>query len=170
MRLTMVVPDLPIALNAALEGLVRLNTALLLAGLRVGRPVPPLYSLGIRYGRERHGREWWQTVADNLAERGRKDAQIDCEDLAGHRAAEARVGGLLAALRASPRLLTSMPLERLFRLTLDGWFYPARAICVRTGRKTYHAVVEHPDGRIEDPSRALGMKVPHRRTHRSDRP
>lgn len=132
MRLTMVVPDLPVALNEALEGLVRVNTKLLLAALRAGRPVPPLYESGIRYKREPGTREWWQTVADNIA-----DKQGDCEDLAGHRAAELRVGGIVA-----------------------GFDYPARAVCIRTGRKTYHAIVRHPDGHIEDPSRALGMKAP----------
>lgn len=134
MRLTMVVPDLPGALNAALEGLVQLNTQLLLAAIRVGRPVPPLYTLGVRYKRERD-REWWQTVADNLVEKNG-----DCEDLAGHRAAEHRVAGILAGIP-----------------------YPARAICIRTGKKTYHAIVRHPDGRIEDPSRVLGMKGPEAR-------
>lgn len=126
----MVVPDIPVALNAALEGLVRVNVALLVAGLRSGHPVPPLYSSGVRYHREPGGREWWQTVADNLV-----DKRADCEDLAAHRSAELRVGGLLV-----------------------GVDYPARAVCVRTGKRTYHAVVRHPDGRIEDPSRVLGMK------------
>lgn len=131
MRLTMVVPDLPGALNEALEGLVRVNTRLLLAAMRAGRPVPPLYTLGIRYKLEPH-REWWQTVADNLVEK-----TGDCEDLASHRAAEHRVAGMLAGIP-----------------------YPARAVCVRTGQRTYHAIVRHPDGRIEDPSRVLGMKAP----------
>ncbi len=35
---------------------------------------------------------------------------------------------------------------------------PARIRVIRTGRKTMHAVVELPDGSIEDPSRRLGMK------------
>lgn len=132
MRLTMVVPDLPVALNEALEGLVRVNTKLLLAALRAGRPVPPLYESGVRYKREPGTREWWQNVMDNIA-----DKQGDCEDLATHRAAELRVGGIIAGVP-----------------------YPARAVCIRTGRKTYHAIVEHPDGHFEDPSRALGMKAP----------
>jgi hypothetical protein len=130
----MVVPDLPAALNAALEGLVRLNVALLRAAIRSGRPVPPLYSSGVRYVREPSGREWWQTVADNIA-----DKKADCEDLAAHRAAELRVGGMIA-----------------------GFPYPARAVCIRTGKKTYHAIVRHPDGAIEDPSHKLGMKRPRR--------
>jgi hypothetical protein len=53
----------------------------------------------------------------------------DCEDLAAWRAAELR-----------------------FWLGL-----PARAICYRSGRRKFHAVVAYPDGTIEDPSRKLGM-------------
>lgn len=132
MRLTMVVPDIPEALNAALEGLVRINSRMLLGAIKAGKPVPPLYELGVRYKREPGAREWWQTVADNVVEKF-----ADCEDLAGHRAAELRVAGFLVG---SP--------------------YPARAVCIRTGKRTYHAIVRHPDGHIEDPSRALGMKAP----------
>jgi len=143
MRLTMVVPDVPAALNAALEGLVRVNVALLRAAIVVGRPVPPLYSSGIRYKREPVPREWWQTIADNVVER-----VGDCEDLAAHRAAECRLAGLLVGIP-----------------------YPARAVAIRTGRNTYHAVVRHPNGRIEDPSRALGMRAPgQRRPPPGDRP
>ena len=53
----------------------------------------------------------------------------DCEDLATWRAAEYRVGGI-----------------------------PARAVAKRTGRRRFHAVVEFPDGAIEDPSAMLGMR------------
>jgi len=131
----MVIPDLPKALNAALEGLVRVNVAMLIAAIRSGRPVPPLYEIGIRYKHEPPPREWWQTVADNLVEK-----HLDCEDAAGHRTAELRVAGMIAGIP-----------------------YPARAVCIRTGPKSYHAIVRHPDGHIEDPSRALGMKAPQRR-------
>jgi len=55
----------------------------------------------------------------------------DCEDLAAYRAAELRVAGI-----------------------------PARAAVIRTGPRMYHAVVMHPDGSIEDPSKRLGMKGP----------
>ncbi len=58
----------------------------------------------------------------------------DCEDLAAWRAAEWRMHGV-----------------------------PARAVAKRTGRRMYHAVVELPDGSIEDPSAMLGMKSRRRR-------
>jgi transglutaminase-like putative cysteine protease len=53
----------------------------------------------------------------------------DCEDLAMWRAAELRVSG-----------------------------EPARVVWRRTGPRVLHAVVRRGDGRIEDPSRALGME------------
>lgn len=154
MRLSMVVPDLPIVLNEAMEGLARVNALMLLAALKNGRPVPPLYSDAfVRYKLEPNGREWWQTVADNIVEK-----TADCEDLATHRVAELRVAPILA-LGSLDRALSTFGA----RAIAAGRLYPARPVCKRTGRKTMHALVEHPDGRIEDPSRALGMKVPHRR-------
>lgn len=52
----------------------------------------------------------------------------DCEDLAAWRAAELRVMGI-----------------------------PAHGIVKRTGPKMFHALVLWPDGRVEDPSKILGM-------------
>lgn len=53
----------------------------------------------------------------------------DCEDLAAWRAAEIRLKGLPAFVRV-----------------------------VRSGRRSFHAIVQRPDGTIEDPSKVLGMK------------
>jgi len=53
----------------------------------------------------------------------------DCEDLASARAAELRSQGI-----------------------------DARAIVLRSGPRTFHAVVLWPDGLIEDPSKKLGMR------------
>jgi len=55
----------------------------------------------------------------------------DCEDLAAWRAAELRVSGEDLA---------------------------ARAVVVRSGPRTWHAVVQRGDGSFEDPSAALGME------------
>jgi len=55
----------------------------------------------------------------------------DCEDLAMWRAAELRLAG-----------------------------EPARVVWRRTGPRVLHAVVQRADGRLEDPSRALGMRAP----------
>ena len=54
----------------------------------------------------------------------------DCEDLSAWRAAELRV--------------------------YDA--EPARVVVIRTGPRTLHAVVQRADGRVEDPSRLLGMR------------
>lgn len=154
MKLTMVVPDVPAALNQAMEGLVRVSAAMLLAAIRSGRPVPPLYTMGARYQREPGAREWWQTVADNVAEK-----RADCEDLATHRAAELRVGPVLLFPQLVAALQAYGVESPVGNAIVGGELYPARAVCIRTGRKTYHAIVRHPDGHYEDPSRALGMRA-----------
>lgn len=115
------------ALNAALEGLVELGVADLRRGM-VGGHVPTLYTSGVRYERER-GTERWLTPSQVLAAH-RRGRGSDCEDLAAWRAAECRVSG------EDPG---------------------ARAIVRRSGPRTWHAIVEHSDGTLEDPSRILGM-------------
>lgn len=176
MRLSMVVPDLPPALNAAMEGLVLINVTMMIAALLAGRPLPLLYASGIRYGREPKGREWWQTVGDNFSElarlkRTRKISTTDCEDLATARTGELRFGALLAELLDHDDDDRRAALLRVGRCPqLSFQIYPAVAVCIRTGPKSYHAIVKHPDGHIEDPSRALGMKAPPLLPRRSRRP
>lgn len=58
----------------------------------------------------------------------------DCEDLAAARAAELQLAGI-----------------------------PARAVMYQTGPRRWHAIVKHPDGRLEDPSKRLGMRAPRER-------
>jgi hypothetical protein len=62
----------------------------------------------------------------------------DCEDLAAYRAAELRVSG------EDP---------------------DARVKTYQTGPRRYHAIVERSGGVLEDPSAALGMKIPANRRH-----
>jgi hypothetical protein len=57
-----------------------------------------------------------------------EELEGDCEDLASHQAAWYRHNGM-----------------------------PARATCRRTGKRVYHAIVEHPGGVVEDPSLPLGL-------------
>jgi hypothetical protein len=162
MLITMRVPDHPATLNAALEGLVRVNVGQLIALGVQGIRLPTLYTSGIRYGEEPPGREWWQTVADNFSElekyKGtKKKSTTDCEDLAGHRAAELRCLPLwLCAEQELPDVAAALASGELAGI-------PARAVCIRTGKRVYHAVVKWPDGSIEDPSRRLGMKPPRAR-------
>jgi hypothetical protein len=119
------VPNTKPSLDHALGVLQGIDEHLLRTRLIGGKRIPSLYESGVRYAREPDGREWWQTVADNVIER-----EGDCEDLAGHRAADLVV--------------------------YEG--EPARAVAKRTGEHLYHAVVQRADGRIEDPSASLGMK------------
>jgi len=60
--------------------------------------------------------------------------KADCEDLAAARSA------------------------LLIRQGIMAW-----PLVIRTGRKRFHAVVKFPDGRIEDPSKILGMRTTRKR-------
>lgn len=91
--------------------------------------LPPLYKAGVRYVREKRGDEDWQDTI-TLYRRG----VGDCEDLGCTRVAELRNNGK----RASPYI----------RWRLDP----------ETGIYIYHVLVLRGSGRLEDPSRILGMK------------
>ena len=119
LHVQMEVPLFGPAIEAALEGLVALNVERM-----ARRRYPPLYATKIRYRREPRGQEDWQS-ADRVLAAG----SGDCEDLAGYRAAELRIGGELAYAGVVP--------------IADG---------------KYHAVVYRGDGSIEDPSRVLIAK------------
>ncbi len=150
------VPNHPLALKAALTGLVELNRVTMSALASQGHYVPSVYEAGttfddatmhararelwlktrgregIKYAPEPPGREWWETWIDSLGEAKNPKAGTDCEDLACYQT------GYYQAIHG----------------------IPAIADVVRTGRRTYHAVVRWPDGSIEDPSLVLGMPDP----------
>jgi hypothetical protein len=119
------VPPVPEALEALADGLVQLDEFYLRHALSRGLEMPPLYESGIVYRREPKGREWWESAADLHSLVTQRSG--DCEDLAALRSAELRV----------------------FE---DDY---ARVKVVRTSRGTFHAIVEHEDGELEDPSRIL---------------
>lgn len=119
------VPPVQPALEALAEGLVLLNCWYLDHARSKGIELPDLYESGVVYRREPSGREWWETAADLLSVVSGRSG--DCEDLAAMRCAELRV--------------------------YDG--EDARVVVKRTTRGTFHALVEHEDGVIEDPSRIL---------------
>lgn len=126
------VPPIPEALEAVAEGLVLLNVFYFEYALERGVELPALYDSGIVYRREPKGREWWEAAADLLGVAA--DLEGDCEDLAAYRAAECRVfEGDDAIVRV-----------------------------VRTTRGTFHAIVEHEDGEIEDPSK-IAVRLERRR-------
>jgi hypothetical protein len=73
--------------GAALEGLSRVAQVQLIEASRQGRPLPLLYSSGVRYRRER-GTENWLGPVDVL-----RLGYGDCEDLVAWRVAELREHG-----------------------------------------------------------------------------
>lgn len=97
--------------------------------LKAHPDVPLLYSSGVRYEEEPPGQEDWQDIPTCL-----KLKVGDCEDLACWRAAEYRVR---YGIEAIPTFIWKVR---------------------PNGGHLYHILVKLPDGRIEDPSRALGMR------------
>lgn len=79
-------PARPAAFEAALEGLTRVNEALLVAPAVGGPALPQLYESGVVYKNE--PRDVWRHAGDVAAE-----GWGDCEDLSAWRAAELRVSG-----------------------------------------------------------------------------
>jgi hypothetical protein len=104
--------------------------------LRSHPGTPRLYSSGVFYRAEPIGEERWRDIPSVL-----RDGWGDCEDLACWRAAELVEREGIAA----------RPTYRWRR---------------RPGITIYHIVVRLPDGRIEDPSRKLGMGTPEDRLMR----
>jgi len=98
--------------------------------LRDDASIPRLYNSGVRYRRERI-----DTATGKRRDEWENIKQVlavkcgDCEDLVGWRVAELRVRDNEAA----------------------------RGVVKRTGPSLWHALVQRADGRIEDPSRHLGM-------------
>jgi hypothetical protein len=98
------------------------------AWLREHPEAPWLYQSGVRYEEEPPGQDDWQDIPETLALRWG-----DCEDLACWRIAELRTRGLEYA---RPHV----------KQTVFG------------RRMVYHVAVRRADGRLEDPSRILGMR------------
>lgn len=130
MRITFDIAGVPPAtVTALLAPLLTIDCAY----LRAHPATPRLYSSGVRYRRERWGREVWRDVSKTLAA-----GDGDCEDLAAWRCAELRIFD-----RRDARLLLRWK--------------------VKDGRPLYHVLVALVDRggsvvTVEDPSRRLGMK------------
>ncbi len=94
---------------------------------RRGYRIPFLYQSGTRYDPEPEGSEQWLCSAEAYKRR-----RADCEDLGAWLASDYISQGEPA--RAIP--------------------IPQRSVA---GRRLFHVVCERPGGRLEDPSRVLGM-------------
>ena len=92
-----------------------------------GRKLSPLYKSGVRYAREQRTEIWKDPIETY------KDGFGDCEDLSIWRTAELRNNHK----RAEP--------------------YLTQRRDPKTGMYIFHVTVKRADGRIEDPSRILGM-------------
>lgn len=108
-------------------------TALDEAFLRARPSTPWLYESGCWYEREPPGQERWLTIPMCLLARDQGKG-IDCEDAACWRAAELRI-----------------------RRGENAKAVHVTAQSKKTGHKLYHIRTRHPNGRVEDPSMALGM-------------
>lgn len=126
LHVRMNIPPIPALLEAGAEGLTLVNVELMRIAYARGLELPPLYESGIVYRKEPPGREWWETAADLLSIASHRSG--DCEDLAAYRAAELRV------FEGDP---------------------DARVVVLPTPRGSFHAVVKHGDGTLEDPSRMV---------------
>ena len=115
-----------------LQALVDINVDYLLHN----PTTPLLYQSGVRYQEQAYdvGQEDWHEIPAALLAK-----KTDCKVLAAWRCAELRVRGVAAV----PYLLRqSTPVREAVGIPDFG----------------YHVVVQWPDGRIEDPSKILGMK------------
>lgn len=93
--------------------------------------IPPLYKAGVRYQREPSGEETFRDVAV-IKHLGHGD----CAHLAAWRCAELQNAGENATLRISWKVFRRGP---------------------RKGKRLFHVQVRRGDGRVEDPSKLLGM-------------
>lgn len=121
------------ALNALMEGLVAVDVAYLVAHPQTAL----LYDTGVRYKEEPPGQEIWADIGHVL-----HSGSGDCDDLVGWRVAELRARGIDKNAR--------------------GKFVAYPRVCqVAEGAPctTYHVVVQRSDGRVEDPSIRLGMRI-----------
>ena len=113
---------------AALVHLLEGLSAVNEAWLREHPEAPWLYESGVRYEEEPQGRDDWQDIPETIVLR-----VGDCEDLGCWRLAELRTRGREYA-------------RPYVKQTVFG------------PRTVYHVAVRRADGRLEDPSRILGMR------------
>ena len=102
--------------------------------MKSGLPLPSLYGSGVRYIREDYTSEHpedWLDILETIHQGGG-----DCEDLACWRTAELQHAGERARVVWHRRL-------------------------IGPGQTLLHILVQRADGRLEDPSRILGMGQEH---------
>lgn len=115
--------------HATLNVMLDALTKLGVLFLRAHPETPSVYRSGVRYMEEPPGQEDWQDIPTSI-----KMGISDCEDLCCWRAAELFVRHGVQA-------------KAIFKEQKR-----------KDGGYLFHILVQYPDGRIEDPSRILGMR------------
>jgi len=129
----------------ALEALTATNEWHLREAIKIGKPYPRLYESGVFYQEEPPGQEDWLDIPTLY-----REGKGDCEDLGCALTAERRVyDGLDSRPILKWRFITADELRR------GG--YPKKII-PREGIYLVHILSQLPNGRIEDPSKVLGMR------------
>lgn len=93
------IPTDKASMEAALEGLTRVNTVIMRNLAKRGAPLPRLYRSGVRYGMAPGEADVWKTAPQVLG-----DGQGICHSLAAYRAAELRAQGIPARVIVRPSL------------------------------------------------------------------
>lgn len=132
-------------LAIALESLVQIDVWHLREGIRLGNPYPRLYESGVYYEEEPPGQEDWLDIPTLY-----KTGKGDCEDLGCALTAERRVyDGIPSRAVLKWKFIPSTELREAG--------YPRGSI-PKDGIFLIHILSQLPDGRIEDPSKVLGMR------------
>lgn len=132
-------------LRIALEALTKINEYHLRDALMRGEPLPRLYDSGVFYQEEPPGKEDWLDIR-SLYSVGKGD----CEDLACALTAERRVyDGIMSIPTIKTKFIPSVQLRAAGYRNKD---------VPRDGLFLVHVLSQLPDGTLEDPSAALGMK------------
>lgn len=132
----------------ALEAMIAVNEWHIRRSLKraeqgLGNAISPLYASGVRYAEDPPGREDWRDCLAVI-----KRGTADCDQLCAWRCAELRAAGV----HAEPVIKWQhIPREAALRLG-----YP-RSVVPEGGISMVHCCVRWPNGKIEDPSKILGM-------------
>lgn len=135
-------------LQIALEGLCRINEWHIARALRrtqkgIGEPLKPLYMSGVTYKEDEAGREDWSDIFKTY-ERGTGD----CKKLVAIRIGELRCAGI----QCEPVIKYQwLPAALAHQLGYPEWFVNGEGLWL------VHCLVRYGDGRVEDPSKILGM-------------